>query len=178
MHSYLGSGTSRVDWSLGPCVRNTATHMAGSRSPSLKLRARIHAALTSQANLSRNPLMRTWLLPMRPEGTAIRSRFDMLTESTVTIPVRPSRVVHGRRIFRSCRGRKRGCEGAVSTLLAPFIQRCVVAAVSLWAIFCGLAEGLSVERAAFKSASIGIRSLPNRSARGDHTPPPGSQAGI
>jgi hypothetical protein len=61
------------------------------------------------------------------------------------------RVVRGRRILCSGRGRKRGCGRTVSTLLTHFIQGCVVTALSLWALFCGLAEGLSVERAASKA---------------------------
>lgn len=61
------------------------------------------------------------------------------------------RVVRGRRILCSDRGRKRGCGRTVSTLLTHFVERCVVTAVSLWALFSGLAEGLSVERAADKA---------------------------
>jgi hypothetical protein len=58
------------------------------------------------------------------------------------------RVVRGRRILCSGRGRKRGCGRTISTLLTHFIEHCVVTAATLWALFCGLAEGLSVERAA------------------------------
>src|SRR5690606_7526683 len=58
------------------------------------------------------------------------------------------RVTRGRRILCSNRGRKRGCGRTVSTLLSRFVQRSIVAAATLWTLFCGLAEGLSVERAA------------------------------
>lgn len=61
------------------------------------------------------------------------------------------RAVRGRRILCSGRGRKRGCGRTVSTLLTHFVERCVVAAATLWALFSGLADGLSVERAAEKA---------------------------
>ncbi len=58
------------------------------------------------------------------------------------------RLLRGRRIFCSNRGRRRGCGRTVSTLLSRFIERYVVTAATLWALFCRLADGLPVERAA------------------------------
>lgn len=58
------------------------------------------------------------------------------------------RVTRGRRILCSCRGRKRGCGKTVSTLLSRLVRHCIVAAATLWTLFCALAEGLSVEQAA------------------------------
>ena len=58
------------------------------------------------------------------------------------------KVTRGRRILCSCRGRKRGCGKTVSTLLTCFVERCTALAATLWVLFSGLADGLSVERAA------------------------------
>jgi len=60
-------------------------------------------------------------------------------------------VVRGRRVLCSDRGRKRGCGRTVSTLLTRFVERCTVVAATLWVLFGGLADGLSVERAAEKA---------------------------
>lgn len=99
------------------------------------------------------------------------------------------RVVRGRRILCSGRGRKRGCGRTVSTLLTHFIQGCVVTAVSLWAFFSALAEGLSVERAADKAlfplaprsayrtaAALKKRSLSWRSWLSETSAPPASDS--
>ena len=58
-----------------------------------------------------------------------------------------TRLIRGRRFFCSNRGRKRGCGRTVSVLLAHFVARFVATAATLWTLFSGLAEGLSVERA-------------------------------
>lgn len=99
------------------------------------------------------------------------------------------RVVRGRRILCSGRGRKRGCGRTVSMMLTHFVQRCVVTAVSLWALFSGLAEGLSVERAADKAlfplaprsayrtvAALKKRSLSWRSWLSETSTPPASDS--
>ncbi len=63
-----------------------------------------------------------------------------------------SRLLRGRRILCSNRGSRRGCGRTTSTLLARFIERCIVTAASLWALFSSLAQGLSVERAALETS--------------------------
>lgn len=99
------------------------------------------------------------------------------------------RVVRGRRILCSGRGRKRGCGRTVSTLLTHFVEHCVVTALSLWTLFCGLAAGLSVERAADRglfplalrsayrtAAALRKRSLFWRSWLSDTSAPPATDS--
>jgi hypothetical protein len=54
------------------------------------------------------------------------------------------RVVRGRRFFCSNRGHRKGCGRTVSVLLANWISRFSVALITLWSLFCGLSNDLSV----------------------------------
>lgn len=98
-----------------------------------------------------------------------------------------SQLIRGRRILCSNRGKKRGCGRTVSTLLSLFIERCSIAAATLWALFCGLAGGSSVARAAKETnfpqtlrsayrrgAALKRRSLAWRSWLSVRTPTPAS----
>jgi hypothetical protein len=56
-------------------------------------------------------------------------------------------VTRGRRFFCSNRGRRQGCGRTTSVLLDDFVASFAITATTLWALFCGLADGLSVQNA-------------------------------
>ena len=65
------------------------------------------------------------------------------------------RVVRGRRVFCSNRGRRRGCGRTVSILKVHHLRGFIITAVALWRFFAAVAAGVS-KRTAFEHLETGL----------------------